>query len=131
MRYGVEESYDHFVEIVSEGRNLPKEKVDQIGQGRVWSGINALDLGLINKYGGIKDAINIAASMAGLENYRIKSLPEQENPIEAFLEGLSSQASAKVLSGDFKDIYNHYSRLKELINEGQIQARLPFDIKIY
>ena len=73
IQKSVEDIYDTFITHVSEGRSMSKEAVDAIGQGRVWTGTDALDLGLIDVLGGLEDAIDIAANMANLENYRISS----------------------------------------------------------
>ena len=81
----VEDVYSTFVNHVAEGRNMTYEQVDEIGQGRVWTGENALELGLVDVLGDLDDAVNIAVEMAGLENYRITKLPKQKDPLENLL----------------------------------------------
>ncbi len=72
--------------------------VDSIGQGRVWSGENALDLGLIDEYGGLNRAIELAAEEAELADYRIRELPTQKDPIQKFFEDFfGASAHSRIL----------------------------------
>ncbi|MBA3285149.1 MAG: signal peptide peptidase SppA, partial [Nitrosopumilus sp.] len=82
----IDDIYQKFINHVAEGRNLDVAFVDSIAQGRVWSGIDAMQLGLVDTLGGVDVAINIAAQKAGLEKYRIKELPEQKDPFEVILK---------------------------------------------
>ena len=75
LQANIEEGYDTFISHVAEGRGMTKEQVDEIGQGTVWSGENAKEIGLIDDFGGLKDAIALAAEIEGLEDYRTVSLP--------------------------------------------------------
>ena len=76
LQLQVEDIYDRFTDIVSEGRGLSKDSVDAIGQGRVWAGSDALNIGLVDETGGLADAIAYAASVAGLEQYGVQEYPE-------------------------------------------------------
>ena len=80
--------YDTFTSKVAEGRNMSQENVDNIGQGRVWSGINAMDINLIDEYGGLEEAIAGAAQLAEMEAYRIYELPERKDPFQEFFKKL-------------------------------------------
>ena len=82
IQNSVESIYDTFITRVSEGRNLSKEYIDSIGQGRVWTGRDALELGLIDVLGGLETAIKLSSEMANLENYRIVNLPKQKDLFE-------------------------------------------------
>ena len=66
-------------------------QVDSIGQGRVWSGEDALEIGLVDLLGGIDDAVEIAANMAEVENYRVVEYPAQKDPVEQMIQELSGQ----------------------------------------
>ena len=83
----IDNFYDVFLTRVSEGRNISKEKIHEIGQGRVWSGVNAMEIGLIDVYGGLDKALEIAKEMAGLDHYRIIELPKKKDPIDPTVNG--------------------------------------------
>jgi protease-4 len=119
--------YDQFINLVATSRDLDPGFVDGIARGRVWSGIDALELGLVDEMGGLEEAIDFAAEQAELgDKYRIKEYPERKPFFEQFIEELTGQAKARVISnelGDFKTYYDQIQSVKEM--EG-IQARIPF-----
>lgn len=131
IQNGVEDVYGEFIKHVADGRGMSIADVDSIGQGRVWSGSNALEIGLVDVIGGLDRAIEIAVEKAGLQRYRIKSLPTQKEPFEEFIEELTGDAAQTSLFGktesDFSKIYDYY---KTLSNMKGVQARLPFEIII-
>jgi protease IV len=126
----IDDIYQKFINHVAEGRNLDIAFVDSIGQGRVWSGADALRLGLVDTLGGIDVAINIAAQRAGIEKYRLKELPEQKDPFEMILKELTGAQTAKVIEAELGDNYKYYKSLKDIISNSGIQARLPFELEI-
>ncbi|HPJ46168.1 MAG TPA: signal peptide peptidase SppA [Tenuifilaceae bacterium] len=128
---GVEEIYQTFIGHVALGRSLTVEQVDEIGQGRVWSGVNAMDIKLIDEFGGLERAIEIAAEKANLENYRITELPKQKDPFEALLKDLTGSAKASLLEDELGFAYKHYKNLMELANTRGVQARIPYEIEVY
>lgn len=130
LQVNVEKSYNDFIELVAEARGLSKEFVNEIGQGRVWSGKDALDKGLIDEFGGLKRAIALAAEAAELEDYRIRELPVQKDPIQRLIEEWGGNAQAKILEAEMGDAYKYIKPLKELSKIKGIQARLPFEIVI-
>jgi protease IV len=71
LQEGVEDIYEVFTKRVADGRDMDVNRVDEIGQGRVWSGYNARELGLVDEFGGLNRAVEIAVEDAGLENYRV------------------------------------------------------------
>jgi protease-4 len=123
--------YDTFVTHVSEGRNLTYNDVDRIGEGRVWSGINAKEIGLVDIYGGLSDAVDIAVEKAKLEKYRIVELPKLEDPFEQIFKELMSEVRLSYLKKELGNSYKYYHFLQEAINLNGIQARIPFEIEIY
>ncbi len=131
IQHEVENVYDVFIGHVAEGRKMTKAEVDSIGQGRVWSGKNAMDIGLIDKFGGISEAIEIAKEKAGLENFRVVELPKLEDPIEQMLKEFTGEAEASVLKKNLGESYIYYKRLQNLTKMKGIQARLPFEVDIY
>ncbi|MEL7029514.1 MAG: S49 family peptidase, partial [Pseudomonadota bacterium] len=81
----IEHGYEEFLTIVAEGRDMTLEEVDAIGQGRVWIGDTALELGLVDQLGDLEDAVASAAARADLEEYKVKRIREPLTPFEQFL----------------------------------------------
>ena len=118
--------YNTFVNHVAEGRNMKFEEVDAIGQGRVWSGANAIDIGLVDELGGLDRAIEIAAEMSGAEEYKILELPKRTNPLEEMFKQFGANAKVSVIESELGDNFKYYNYLKTIQNMDEIQARLPF-----
>tara|TARA_Y100000385_G_scaffold107161_1_gene111190 strand:- start:11466 stop:13121 length:1656 start_codon:yes stop_codon:yes gene_type:complete len=127
----VELIYDKFISNVSEGRNMSKEEVDAIGQGRVWTGKDAIELGLVDVLGGMEDAIAIAADMANLDSYRITKLPIEKNPIEKILEDLGGQVKTRIIKNELGNAFPYYKQMNEIVNMEKIQMRMPNQFEIY
>jgi protease-4 len=127
----IEDVYSTFVSHVSEGRNMPSDKVDAIGQGRVWIGSDSKGINLIDEFGGLTDAIEAAKELANLTTYTIKDLPEQEDPFEKILNDLFGDASVESrLKSELGDNYRLYQYLKYWKEATGVQARMPFDIYV-
>ena len=131
IQKSVEDIYDVFIGHVAEGRNKTKEAVDAIGQGRVWSGENAKEIGLIDEFGGLTDAIEGAKQLAEIEDYRIVEYPEQENPFDLLLKDFSGQVKAYVIENELGNSYTYYNRLNQLTKLNGVQARIPFVVDIH
>jgi len=131
LQAGIEKTYDDFVSRVALGRNMTKEAVDSIGQGRVWSGIDAQKIGLVDRMGGLTDAIALAAEMAGLDHYRIISLPAQEDPYQKIIKELSGNIRTSILKKELGASYRYYQDLKELVENNGIQMRMPYFLEVY
>jgi protease-4 len=127
----VEDTYDSFIKRVSDGRQMTREEVAAIGGGRVWSGENALENGLIDAYGGLYDAIGIAASMAGIEKYRVIDLPKLEDPIDMFIRELTENTRARIVRREMGRFYPYFETLQELEGLFGIQARLPYTFELH
>jgi len=130
----VEDIYGQFVGLVAEGRSLDPAKVDEMAQGRVWVGTDALGLGLVDEIGGLREAVAYAASLAGYVNksdYKVTCYPAPLTTAEQFMMMLSGQQEEpSILSGTpFEFFGKTLSTLKD--NEPtQVYARLPYDIEI-
>ena len=131
MQNHVDKIYNTFVTHVSDGRNMNYDEVDKIGEGRVWSGINAKEIGLIDIYGGLTTAIDIAVDKANVEKYRIVELPKLEDPIQQILKELTGNVSSVFLKKELGNSFKHYKLIKEVVNLNGVQARMPFEIEIY
>ncbi len=123
IQQSVERVYTTFTTRVSDGRNIPLALVDSIGQGRVWSGTDALQLGLVDKLGGLDDAIAIAAEKAGLKNYRISELPEQKEPFMQIMEEITGDVETRWIKNKLGVDYNYYQTYQSIKNMQGIQAR--------
>lgn len=122
--------YDTFTQKVADGRNMTQERVNEIGRGRVWSGVNALEINLIDSYGGLKKAIEVAAEMAELEKYRLTELPEQKEFFEELISSFGGAQISKLIRNEMGDNYKYYQYVKMLENLDPIQARLPYELEI-
>ena len=119
----VERGYDTFLSRCAEGRNMSKEALDSVGQGKVWVGTQAVNIGLADALGGIEAAVEIAADLAGLEDYAIEEYPKQKEPFEKFFEDILSAARIKSLEFILgKDGYEARQLLKALSNHDYRQA---------
>jgi len=129
---GVEKVYTTFLERVSSGRNMTIEAVNEIAQGRVWSGTEALNNGLVDEMGTLEDAINYAAESAGLKSYRIHNYPNYEIEFEDRFNSFPFvKSKEKILIEEFgSDYYDWYQKVKQLTNLEGVQARLPYVMKI-
>jgi protease-4 len=127
----VDRTYDSFLTSVSAGRDMPKEEVNAIGGGRVWSGADALENGLIDMYGGLNDAIKVAGEMAGLEKYRVISLPVLEDPLDVFIRELTENTRARMIQNELGEYYKYFKSVSELENLFGVQARIPFMFEIH
>jgi len=131
MQFEVDKIYKTFIEHVAEGRNLDKKKVDEIAQGRVWTGADAIGLGLVDTIGGLNVAIAIAAKKAKLINYRLINLPKLEDPFEKLISEITGDVKTKILKSELGTDYKYIQQYKSLLKMNGIQARLPFDIEVY
>ncbi len=130
FEYAIEDFYETFITVVANGRGMSKEQVDEIAQGRVYTGLEALEIGLIDGLGGLEDAIQIAADITGLEHYRVVGLPELKDPIEELLEGLNEGMTEAAIEKELKAFYPNYKQVKNLMHADGIQARMPYIIDI-
>lgn len=125
MQRYIDRIYTDFIEKVAEGRNLKKEFVDSIAQGRVWSGTDAKAIGLIDEYGGLDKAIEIAAKQASIDKYRIINYPEQKSALDELMNNLSLEASAYWLRYQMGEQYTWYKQVKDATKYEGLQMRVP------
>ena len=130
----IDDFYINFVNIVAEGREKTYEEIDAIAGGRVWAGSDALELGLIDMYGGLEKSIEVAAEMAGLENYRVQSLPRLEDPMTAIMKQITGGAMVRtdrILRRELGEEYRHYRKIQDIRNMHGIQAIMPYEIELH
>jgi protease-4 len=133
IQESVNDVYQTFLQRVADGRGMTKEEVDEIAQGRVWSGKQALEIGLVDELGNLEDAVEHAAEMAQLEDYDIKELPELKDPFQEFFKSLSGgvkEDMTREAMGDYYEAYIELQRIKNISTMNGVQARLPFIMEI-
>ncbi|MEM8898600.1 MAG: signal peptide peptidase SppA [Bacteroidota bacterium] len=133
LQKNIEKGYTDFLTLVKEGRGYENiGEVDKIAQGRVWSATTAKDIGLVDEFGDLYDAIEIAAKAAGVEeDYRLRVLPTPKSPFEEIMEGLmevsvSAFWNQTPISEEMKTI----EKLKKWIPENGTYALMPYDWNI-
>ncbi len=134
MQASVERIYDKFTSIVAEGRGLDQDYVDSIAQGRVWSGCDALEIGLTDCTGTIKDALIYAAGLAGngmpdLSGWQIVEYPRPLNTIEMLLESLGG-GNASVFAGTPLESVEEAFSSWNADESGKVYARMPYEISL-
>ncbi len=130
IQKSVDDSYNNFVGLVADNRGKSFDEIDAIAGGRVWSGSDALDLGLIDMFGGLEKSIEVAAGMAGLENYRVQSLPKLEDPLTLIMKEFMG-AKSKILRNELGDQYHYYREVKEIGEMRGLQAIIPYEIVLH
>lgn len=130
----VNDIYIDFISRVAEGRGLEMNFVDSIAQGRVWTGEDALELGLVDEIGGFEKALDYAAEAAGLEEYRVREYPRLKDPFEELMKEFSTEITVEdMLIKELGENYELFVQLKEMQKVGNLrepQMRLPFHISI-
>lgn len=133
LQESVEDIYTKFTGIVSEGREMRVSYVDSIAQGRVWSGAEALEIGLVDQIGTLEDAINYAAlsieGVTGLEDVQVLEFPKKKSPLESLLEGLGNTDESVFAGTPFEGIERNLSYFKNA-EAGKAYARIPYEISI-
>jgi protease-4 len=125
--------YNRFLQIVAEGREMSTANVDSIARGRVWSGIDAQELGLVDQIGDLEAAIGHAAGLADMSNYRLRELPKMIDPFQEFIEELTGEAQINMLKeelGGEAEVYEKIREFKDIIDSKEIQARMPYFLEI-
>jgi protease-4 len=131
-QHGVDRTYLQFKQRVSAGRKKDINYIDSIAQGRVWSGGDALRLGLVDRMGSLQDAIDCAARMIKLDTYSLKEYPETGTWLENLLGKQKTEPAAMIreqLGEEQYKIYTQLLKIKEMTNS--TQARLPFEFFIH
>ena len=125
------DGYDTFLSRVANGRHKTVEEIHEVAQGRVWNAIDAQKNGLVDVLGGLETAIAIAKEKAGIEDYRISSLPKEKDPFQAIMDDLTGNVKIRILKSELGVNYQYYEKTKEIMNMGGIQARIPYQIDLY
>ena len=132
----IDRIYDTFLSRVAEGRSMTKEQVHELAQGRVWTGIMAKEVGLVDEMGGLQDAIAFAASEAGLSEYRVREYPKAIDPVQAIVQKIQgnmkmeNQLKEFARPLGFSSYIEHLSAFKKWGAQHSVQAMMLYDIKL-
>jgi protease-4 len=128
----IERIYKTFITHVAEGRKMSVEAVDNIGQGRVWNGYDAKKIGLIDEFGGLDKAVEIAKTLAKVDEYKIIEYPKQKEFFQQILDELKGEeAKTKLIKSELGDNYIFYKTVQNINTMKGLQARIPYLINIY
>tara|TARA_R110000822_G_scaffold22676_3_gene70835 strand:- start:192 stop:1952 length:1761 start_codon:yes stop_codon:yes gene_type:complete len=131
---GIEATYETFLDRVAQGRGITMAQADSVAQGRVWSGVDAKRLGLVDELGGLDEAIEAAAKMVGLDNYGIRKLPKYKSDFEKLMEdlgGATTKSKESIIQQEIgTEAYVVLKEIKQAMQNKGIQARMPFTLNI-
>ena len=132
IQQNVENGYEIFLSRVAEGRDMTRDEVHELAQGRVWTGAAAKDAGLVDELGSIDDAIGIAAEMAGIEEYRLEYYPKEKGLFEVLMGGTEARVYSYINSWFPFAKQEEVKNLRMLMNQpsGQNWMILPTDISV-
>jgi len=125
------EIYNDFTQLVATTRNLDVAYVDSIARGRVWTGVDGLELGLVDQMGGLEDAIAFAAEKAELgDDYRLSEYPKQKKFVDQLIEELTGNMQARIIGNELGELKTYYDQIQSMQSMKGVQARLPFIMTI-
>ena len=129
---GVEQIYKTFVSHVAQGRKMSFAQVDAIAQGRVWTGADAIKIGLVDKIGGLHDAIQEAARLAKIKTFNTQNYPEYNKNFDDLLENFPfAKTKERWIKEEIgEENYKMMEQIKRIQSYKGVQARMPFDISI-
>ena len=130
----IDEFYEGFKQRVADGRKMTVAQVDSISQGRVWTGTDALRLGLVDGIGGLEAAVQKAAELAGISDYKRVELPKQKDLFQQIMEDLNGTARSWVAAqmlGEDAAMLKQCQKAKSATERTGIQARMPFDLMVH
>ncbi len=130
IQQSVEHIYDVFITKVATGRKTTKNNIDSIGQGRVWSGADAIKINLVDELGGINDAIAYAAKQAKVSDYKLLELPKQKDPLQELLGNTKEEMETRSMKSNLGETYLYVKQIKNVLQMKGVQARLPYEMII-
>jgi protease-4 len=130
MQAYINQGYELFTGRVAKGRGMAQDSVKAIAEGRVWTGEQALKIGLVDKMGNLDDAIKAAAKLAKVKKYTVAQYPDIEPWYVGLLDKNTNDYMESQMRALLGDYYNSFSLIRNLKNQDPIQARIPFDPNI-
>jgi len=130
MQNYVNRGYELFVKRCADGRKMTVDQIKFIAEGRVWTGEDALRIGLVDKLGGLNDAINLAVAKAKLKTYNIKEYPEKEDFTAKLMKSLGKDIETRVMKAQLGEQYSLFQKVRDVSKINGIQARMSYDLII-
>ena len=136
LQESTEEFYEIFLKRVADGRGFTRDEAHKVAQGRVWPGLKAKELKLVDEMGGLEDALAMAADKAGLEKYRVSEYPVTKDPLQQLMDEFMGNKETKfngqaLMKDQLGDLFPYYKYLKEIKEMKGVQARVPFVLNVY
>ncbi len=136
IQNSVDKIYEDFLQRVSKARSKTRDEVHAIAQGRVWAGLKAKEIGLVDDIGGLDRALSAAAKLAGLEKYRTDEYPRTKSGIEQFIDRFAKpeerdgDVKTWMMRNDMGDLYPLYKSIRDMKRNQGIQMRLPYEVMV-
>ena len=130
LQMSVNRTYELFVKRCADGRGMTPDAVKAIAEGRVWTGANALEIGLVDTLGGLSDAVVLAAEAAGLAEYGVEEFPAKEDFMTRLMKEMSVSVEARVLRSALGTQYRHLQTLETLPQQSGVMALMPFEVEV-
>lgn len=130
MQNYVNRGYELFVKRCADGRKMKVDQIKAIAEGRVWTGEDALKIGLVDKIGGINEAIKLAVAKAKLDTYNVSEYPEKENFESKLMKSFTEDMETRFVKAQLGENYAIFKQIRNLDKINGLQARLPYDLII-
>lgn len=131
IQKSVEQNYETFIKKAAEGRGMSIEDLKAVASGRVWTGVQAKENGLVDVLGSFEDAIQIAADKANIsDDYKVRYYPERKPFFEKLMEDFGAQAKTEMIKNEVGELYPYIKSIEKLKNLRGVQARMPFEMEI-
>lgn len=131
VQNNVEEGYETFVTKAAEGRDMTVEAIKEVASGRIWTGIQAKENGLVDMLGDLDDAINIAVAKAGIEDdYKVRYYPKQRSIFEELLKDLGGDSQQAAIKQELGEFYPYLEALKNVQKQEGIQSKMLYNFNL-
>jgi protease-4 len=130
IQSSVEEGYETFTTKAAQGRNMSQDDLLKIASGRVWSGVEAKEIGLIDSFGSLEDAISMAAEKAQIEEYKVVYYPAQKTVLEQIMSDLSDDVQTKWMKIKTGHLYPYLEMIRDIDSYIGVQARMPYTFEM-
>ncbi len=130
MQNYVNRGYELFVKRCADGRKMTKDQIKNIAEGRVWTGEDAMKVGLVDKIGGLNDAIKLAVQKAKLNTYNVSEYPVKEDFATKFMKNFSEGIETRFMKAQLGDQYKLFKQIQDIDKINGIQTRMSYDLII-
>ena len=130
MQLYVNNTYETFVNHCAKGRRMTPEAIKKIAEGRVWTGEQAKELGLVDKLGSLSDAVTLIAKRAHLSNYNVEEFPKQKTFVEKIMKGFETSVQTRMEKAQLGEFYPYFQQIKQISGLQGVQALMPFYMTI-